>query len=255
MILFIFEGNQREPDLYKTIAKLYFPEDNQRIICSFGNNLYELYRVLQEDGDDCDIVALMKERFEGREDNPFSDIEQSSDFSEIYLFFDYDFQNNNLQLDEINKQVGEMLELFDDETDKGKLYINYPMIESIRYTKELPDSEYYSYTVTRDDCHNFKGLSAEFSAYNSLDSFQIDKRKNPTEEKLAELRQNWQYLKDQNVCKAHFICNDQNWYPASKNAICQSKIFETQIDKYVSTDPCRVAILNAFPLFLYDYFK
>lgn len=46
MILFIFEGNQREPDLYRTIAKLYFPEDNQRIICSFGNNLYELYRVL-----------------------------------------------------------------------------------------------------------------------------------------------------------------------------------------------------------------
>ena len=48
----------------------------------------------------------------------------------------YDFQNSQLSLDEINRRVEEMLKLFDDETDNGKLYINYPMIESIRYTRD-----------------------------------------------------------------------------------------------------------------------
>ena len=62
-----------------------------------------------------------------------------SDFSEVYLFFDYDFQNKNLELSEINSQLTEMLDFFSDETDNGKLYINYPMIESIRCTRKLPD--------------------------------------------------------------------------------------------------------------------
>ena len=35
--------------------------------------------------------------------------------------------------------------------DNGKLYINYPMIESIRYTKELPDDAYVGGSVGRSD--------------------------------------------------------------------------------------------------------
>ena len=43
MILFVFEGNEREPRLYRTLERLYFPRENDNIICSFGNNIYELY--------------------------------------------------------------------------------------------------------------------------------------------------------------------------------------------------------------------
>ena len=56
---------------------------------------------------------------------------KSSDFSEIYLFFDYDFQNTNLTLEEMNRRLQEMLEMFDDETDNGKLYINYPWLNQL----------------------------------------------------------------------------------------------------------------------------
>ena len=48
-------------------------------------------------------------------------------------------------------------------------YIDYPMVESIRYTKFLPDANYLTYTISRTDCNRFKGLSAEFSAYRSFD--------------------------------------------------------------------------------------
>ena len=47
-----------------------------------------------------------------------------------------------------NEKIKEMLELFDNETEKGKLYINYPMVESIRYfKKELPDEDYIDHQV------------------------------------------------------------------------------------------------------------
>lgn len=137
MILFVLEGKKREPYLCNVIQSLFFPEENESIICSFGNNIYELYKELCEYGGDGDIVSLLMEKFSGKEDNPFKNIDRSSDFSEIYLFFDYDFHNINLPLKELDKQIREMLDMFDDETENGKLYINYPMIESIRYTKEL----------------------------------------------------------------------------------------------------------------------
>ena len=137
MILFIFEGNKREPQLFDSIQRLFFPKDNDTIVCSFGNNIYELYRQLEELGGDGDVVSLLREKYYGKDGNPFEHITASSDFSEIYLFFDYDFHNENYPLSELNRQLEEMLRLFDNETENGKLYINYPMVESIRYTKQL----------------------------------------------------------------------------------------------------------------------
>ena len=58
MILFIFEGDEREPRLYRTLERLYFPMQNDNIICSFGNNIYDLYNELQE--------------YDGNGDEPFT---------------------------------------------------------------------------------------------------------------------------------------------------------------------------------------
>ena len=257
MILFVFEGEYREPELFATIQKMFFPKDNERIAYSFGNNIYELYNELSKLDDAGDLVSLLQERCSGQADNPFEGL-NSSDFSEIYLFFDYDFQNKNLELSEINRQLKEMLSIFNDETEYGKLYINYPMIESIRYTKELPDDKYYEYVVSRAECSGFKRLAADFSAYSSLDFILIDPRKELSqlsEKKLKSLRDNWEYLKVQNVNKANYICHAKNEKPNKKEEVSQMQIFESQLQKHVNKKQSEVAILNAFPLFLYEYFK
>ena len=49
-----------------------------------------------------------------------------------------------------------MLDFFSDETDNGKLYINYPMVESIKCTQKLPDEHFYEYKVTRGDCSDLE---------------------------------------------------------------------------------------------------
>lgn len=119
----------------------------------------------------------------------------------------------------------------------------------------LPDSNYWSYTISRKDCSKFKGLSAEFSAYDSFDFILLTENREPTDEEICMTKQNWSYLKEQNVSKANFLCRGENVMPASKDDILQDKIFEAQVVKYVNTDECKVSVLNAFPIFLYDYFK
>lgn len=249
MILFVFEGEEREPQLYRSLEKLFFPKETNAIVCSFGNNIYELYKQITLLGEGADIVSVLREQLEGSEENPLKDITTSSAFAEIYLFFDYDLYHR-LPLDEINRRLGEMLVLFDDETTNGKLYINYPMIESIRYTKELPDADYYLYTIPKNECGGFKRIAHDFSAYGSLD-FLTDTR----ERRIEATKQHWQHMKDMNVCKANYICRGTNAYPKQKSDIAQQNIFEAQFQKYVNTDECTVAILNAFPIFLYDYLK
>ena len=253
MILFVFEGNEREPRLYRTLERLYFPKENDNIICSFGNNIYDLYNELQEYGGDGDIVSLMRERLADRGDSTLAGI-RSSDISEVFLFFDYDFQNSQLPLEEINRRVEEMLTIFDDETDNGKLYINYPMIESIRYTKELPDDAYASYVADREACKDFKRLAQVFSAYNSLDHLLFKDGETPTKEKYLKVKDNWQYLKQMNVCKANLLTTGQHSIPKEKSDIGQLSIFKSQLLKYVEPRN-HVAILNSFPIFIYEYLK
>ena len=214
MILFVFEGAEREPRILKTLERLFFGE-GERLVCSFGNNIYELYRQLNEFEGDGDIVSILREN---KADLPLG--VKSSDFSEVYLFFDYDFQNENLGLKEMNRRLREMLELFDDETDNGKLYVSYPMVESLCYTKELPEAG----------------------------------RHHLRKDEFMKVKENWSILVKQHTSKANYICTGKNCIPEDKEIVSQQRIFAGQEKKYLCEGDA-IAILNAFPLFLFEYFR
>ena len=252
MILFVFEGAEREPRVFKTLERLFFGE-GERIVRSFGNTIYELYRQLQEFDGDGDIVSILREN---RADLPPG--VKTSDFSEIYLFFDYDFQNENLTLEEMNRRLAEMLEMFDDETDNGKLYVSYPMVESLCYTRKLPDEHFFEYTVSRRDCmeRSFKDIARKFSFYGSLDFIELPDagHHKPGKREVARVRQNWAWLVQQHTSKAYYMCCGVPGLSADKDFVAQSRIFAVQCGKYLC-DGEKIAILNAFPLFLFEYFK
>lgn len=147
-----------------------------------------------------------------------------------------------------------MLALFADETENGKLYINYPMIESIRYTKELPDYDYANYVVSREECKDFKRLARDFSAYNSLDHILFKDGETPTKEKYMKVKDNWQYLKQMNVSKANLLIAGLYTMPKDKSVVNQLSIFERQLLLHVKPNR-RVAVLNSFPIFIYEYMK
>ncbi len=263
MKLFVFEG-KRESEFFDSIQKIFFPkEEGKFIYIDYRSSIYSLYSKLKEydvfDGirSSADTVYLLKKILRDRADRSLENA-LVSDISEIFLFFDYDFQEEHKSLNEINTQVWEMLNFFNNETEAGKLYINYPMIESIRYTKHLPDNNYHQYTVLRKKCKFFKDLANEFSFYKSMEYILISNRENDKEERkqmrFNKAKQNWKYLIKMNVAKANYICTGCNTLPACKSDISQDQIFDSQLHKYVGGNECMVSILNALPIFVYEYF-
>ncbi len=246
MILFVFEGGSAEPKVFDSIGKLFLSGEDFRIIrCK--HDLPTLYSHLKANGDDLFRILPFKENgIEIPERKRLDTL-----FSQIFLFFDYDFQNR-IGLDKVNEILDEMLDFFDDETDNGKLYINYPMIESLKYTKEMPDNNYYQYVVSRGECvkHQFKGNAEQF-AYAGAKGFKfIDLSRT----KEANVIKNWDNLKFQNVTKANYIVSGSNTIPEHKENINQNAIFEAQKSKHVDVN-MDVSILNSFPIFIYDYLE
>ena len=74
------------------------------------------------------------------------------------------------------------------------------------------------------------------------------------QEKRAHIRSNWLIVAELNISKAHFICEDMNTIPENKAQISQQHIFTKQLEKYIYPKK-QIAILNAFPLFLYEYLR
>ncbi len=246
MILFVFEGGVAEPHIFESLKRLYFSQEEIQTVCCkhdlptlyshLKNNGYDLFRSLPLEDNNITIP-------EGKRIDTL--------FSQIFLFFDYDFQHRG-GTEYVNNILDEMLDFFNDETENGKLYINYPMVESLKYTKQMPDENYCQYITTREVCanHQFKGEAERF-AYAKAKAYRfIDISK--TEE--TEVLENWKLLTLQNVRKANHIVNDVADFPQSKECISQDNIFSAQKEKFVTPSET-VAILNSFPLFLYDYFK
>lgn len=240
MILFIFEGKRDEPCLYDNIKSLFFSQDDGQVLCSFCSNIYTFYKRLKDDFDGfADVVSVLKAEL--KKTDPDSELfkYKSADFESIYLFFDYDFYRGDLSMK--NARVRELLRYFNEETENGKLFISYPMIESIRYTKALPDSGFYSYTVRREDSFSkkFKSQARSFCFYQGY-GFLKD-------------ADNWRHLVRQNVIKANYLAKDSLSWPSDKDDIEQDSVFEAELAKHVIPNG-EVAILNAFPLFLFYYF-
>ncbi len=246
MILFVFEGGKAEPMVFDSIGKLFLSNEELCVV-KCEHDLPTLYSSLKANGYDLFRSLPFKE----------NDISLPEDkrldtlFSQIFLFFDYDFQNR-LGTQKVNCILDEMLDFFSDETENGKLYINYPMIESLKYTKEIPDENYWRYVATREECanHQFKG-NAERFAYPQAKAFRFIDLVKTEKQKVMD---NWEKLKFQNVCKANFLVTESNVMTLQKSTINQKDIFETQKSKYVEIDES-VSILNSFPIFLYDYLK
>jgi len=244
MILYVFEGEKRDPSIFKSMQRVYFPNTDEQVTCSYGNNLYSLYKELKALDGFGDIVSLLRKNSQHTKNNPFGNISNSATFSEIYLFFDYDCHAD--QLNEINKKVDEMLAFFDNETENGKLYVHYPMVEAIWYTRQLPDKNFSSYRFPCENCAQFKRETAAFSAYPSLQFLcGMD---------IEEIKKNWRFIVKQHIKKASYICCGKEGIPEDKGCVSQKKIFNAQ-KVIVQSTTSEIAILSGFPLFLFDYFR
>lgn len=229
--LFVFEGEGREKLYFQSLERAFFDGEQSRILVTFQNDIYELYKQLAAD-DDLNPYELIKEL------NPLAKNREAlatlrrDQISQIYLFFDMEPHDDQYD----SQKLLDMLTHFDNETENGKLFISYPMVEAIR---DIDDSaEYLNRTVKLEDCKGniYKGLSAKRGNPIYQDARKVDK---PI----------WQTLISANLNKAnHLISGNIKQTPV----IDQRPIAKAQLDQYLPNN--EVAILSAFPIFLADYF-
>lgn len=149
-ILFIFEGEKTEYSFYEALQKhnLSLKSKSREILSTFKADIYQLYKkVLKEDAE---VFALLKMR-----DSALENLSKDN-VSSIFLFFDFDCHATNASDDKIR----ELVEFFNNETENGKIFISYPMVEAFKYFKNCGNSDkFLDFKVTREDVCNFKKIS------------------------------------------------------------------------------------------------
>jgi hypothetical protein len=140
-IAFIVEGEKSEQRILENINKHFFSKeklapDMTPIILPTGFNIYTLCKHVnaKEEDEELDIIDLLKEVMHHSVGN-YKELQKyrKDEFSEIYLFFDYDAHHmRNHSVEERERKVEQMLKTFDNETENGRLFISYPMVESLR---------------------------------------------------------------------------------------------------------------------------
>lgn len=249
MVLFVFEGKKPEVQLFGVINSHFLKIGEEKIVSVFHTNIFKLYEEVRADDDvrTLDVIKGWLREHGHQEDYDILKDYRDRDFTEVYLFFDYDIHaaTSYLHLDttDANREIAEMIALFDDETVHGKLYISYPMVEAYLYTKQMPDGNFCNYTYSISTLNAFKEAANEFSDY-TQNQFTASR----------SARSNWQEAVKQNVAKANHLCTADSAIPTDKGDIVQKKIFERQVDGYV-VPRNEVSVLCGLPLFVFDYLR
>lgn len=168
--LLIVEGKHEKNELFGLLFRC-FPEMkiSMEDIWIYGTNIYMLYDdIVKEYGeeweaDDIDLPFVISKK------QGMSPLRYKEDFTNIFLVFDYERHDTNFTEDKIIC----MQKCFMDSTDMGKLYINYPMIESYQHLCSLPDGNYTErkVSVLLQPGRKYKSLVRKDSAVNKFVAF------------------------------------------------------------------------------------
>lgn len=241
-IAFVYEGEKTEKVLVDRMKELFFQDIADVLIFSFPacGNIYMIWNKLRENEFEIDVIDAIREISPKAEE--ILEGYSPRDFSEVYLFFDYDAHNDNLpQVYRNTDVVQEMLHAFDNETENGKLYISYPMIESLREMNTKIE-DYKSLYVPIDELIHYKQYVSEEIEFQNFGCL---------------TREQWEAACRGSVKRAHLIVSFQDELPTYHyflNELTQKKIYEAQRERFVKLNHM-VGVLNSLPLFLLEYFE
>lgn len=236
--LFIVEGESREMDIFNNFADVFFNDKSEVVTLPVpaGMNIYMFYDILKKDNFETDLVEVLKEN-SAKAKQILENFNRNS-FSEVYLFFDFDAHANNLRNKSNVSVLQEMLNVFNNETELGKLYISYPMVEAVR------DHVADSCGVVSGSCIRNR---ADFGQYKK------DSSKNTKNNKISS----YDFLKWM-VLTCNYVYRSACLFRVNKlerekflETVTPNLIFDKQISIYEKSDD--IFILSCLPEFLIDY--
>lgn len=241
-ILIIVEGAKTEPAFFKSLLRVF--DQNFEIYC-LGTNIYTLYKKMKEIEFNGDLKALLTELHPDQRDA------LSKKFAYTYLVFDCDVhhpkRDDSRSIEEIVadnfSKLSEMSEYFVDETDPsvGKLYINYPMMESYRDCDNFFDENYKSAMVAFSDIPFYKRDVGK----RKLSHIRVD---NYTEK-------NFSSLVLQNIYKLSKILTDTWRKPSYEEYLTQSNAKRILLAEQNIADKLKaLSVINTSLFIISDFF-
>lgn len=230
-ILYICEGLQDEPGFLKKLMEKSYPDVPYRIY-PYKTTIHTLASKLSEDYEDFDsgdydIRLIIREM----ESDPEQKKLLSENFTDIIMGFDFDPHHDNPDFETVKR----MLEYFTDSTDMGKLYINYPMMQSFKHFVSLPDPE-YKYRISPP--YDYKKLVGEESRFTDLSKYQYD---------------TFIQIAVQNLVKVWGILHGTFRMPSYNEYLSMdlSELYQTELEMFWTTD--KTHVINTLIFFLIDY--
>lgn len=234
---FIVEGEVREPQVIDNISKVFFTHGNFTIITlPAGENIYMLWKKLKADDFDTDIIEVLRESNKEIR-KQLMDLSRD-DFSEVYLFFDYDAHQRNLGKADDGDVIDQMLESFNNETENGKLYISYPMVEALRDYEPGVCGNKETCFAAIEELGDYKNVSSLRSYNPHFKEYDFD---------------TWKEIIDVFAMRISclFGLSDTVEYEQYSYEVTPYEIYAMEEKE---SENQRVFVLSAFPEFLVDYF-
>ena len=210
-ILFVLEGHHDARFLMKLLSVFGWTETYT--IYEYRTNVHKLLDFMMPDGrldEDLDLLMCLKESSANREQTEIL----NHKFTDIYLVFDMDPQDPKFS----PGKMEEALRFFDDSSGNGRMYINYPMLESYRHVPDPYSTGYLSLSVSGEEIRRYKEVSGKKG---SIDLSDISKINGELMERILIL----------NLMKANVVMNDDGSFP--------------DYDLYMGLDGCDLFIKQA----------
>jgi len=230
IILMVLEGVRTEPQIVDNLKRFFLQENTDEIVYAlYGNVVYDIYLKLKEGETFLDIVPILKEM--PRNQDELVHVSRD-DVSQVYLFFDLDAHSHVANMD----QLEEMLTYFDDETDQGKLFISYPMVEALKHLSKEVDFSQTRASIVRGASYKSLVETEADSVYKHIRNYD---------------RNLWEEVIEQHGRKLGYLMEKQWSFPSQY--FSQKNIFLQQKNQHILPNQ-EVAVLGSFPVFLMDYY-
>lgn len=237
--LFIVEGENRDYRFIREMTQCFLKGRYiATVIClPAAQNIYMLYNKLAADNFETDIVEVLRESVKTAHDNLMGISRQ--DIDEVYLFFDYDVhQNNTLSRGpDSSKILQAMIEVFDNETEHGKLYISYPMVEAL-------------YDYIEESCYAFSNC---YISMNEIGDYKTKAGDNNPKASRSMQIQFWREALNVFFLRVKCLLDLDNLdFSTYRETVSPRTIYS--IENQLMNMCNQVFVLSAFPEFLFDYF-
>jgi hypothetical protein len=238
-VLLVFEGEKTEPEIFDNIKNVFFNKVGKTVIYAiFGTEIYRLWKAINDDPYVDTFVIIKNICLNKDELKTLS----KGDISEIHLFFDFEGHSHpEMTRDDYCSLIREMLDTFNDEHGQGRLWISYPMVESLKHCRKDISVCFNRCVALLKDNVYYKELVGKIPDYQDV-------------RRLSWI--DWRYLIFINIQKAFCLVEGYYKIPAYSDVnrlFDQMVIFENQKTKFIQKY-ASVVVLSSFPFFLSYYF-